>query len=107
MCVPLVNPVCTACSSKVIINPRRACAARVRLSVSVLLPPRVTKWPRSDTNGFSYTGLIFKMAIFQKRLCSGDIARKQAKSQHANEYILAIATTFSTVFRRQRLVRVF
>ena len=56
-----------------IIKPRRACAGRVtvlglsvrpsvRLSVRLLprfLLPRVMKWPRSDTNGFSTTLAFF------------------------------------------------
>ena len=68
-----------------IINPRRACAARVTvvvlsfclsvcLSVCLLprfLPLRTTRWPISDTNGFSATlALFLKIAFFVKMLRS-------------------------------------
>ena len=71
----------------VFINPRRACAARVTvlgLSVcpSVRLSVRYHFFATTRNEVAKkqykrvqcYTGLIFKMAIFQKRLRSGDMA---------------------------------
>ena len=44
-----------------LINPRRACAARVTVIVCVcvstlILVLQATRWPMSDTNGFGTTG---------------------------------------------------
>ena len=63
--------------SIVLVNPRRACAARVtalglsfRLSVCLLLPLRATRRPKSDTNGFSTTAHISPSRAFPLSHCA-------------------------------------
>ena len=71
----------------VVVNPRRACAARVRsVCLSVCLSGRnlglqATRRLMSDINSFSaiYKGRKNNVAILLKRLRSRDMASKQAK----------------------------
>ena len=73
----------------IIINPRRACAARVTFCHSVcllprFLPLRTTRRPISDTNGFSATlALYLKIAFFVIMLRSKVMAfmHKQALAE--------------------------
>ena len=75
----------TAADGHVLFNPRRACAARVGQSVRLSVRLSVVRYHFFATTRNEvakkrykrvqrYTGLILKMAIFQKRLRSGDMA---------------------------------
>ena len=81
----------------------------VRLSVclsTLILALQAMRRPMSYTNGFRSTR-AWKKRWFSWNDCVREIWREnKRKSQYDNEYSL-IAATFSTVFRWQRLLRVF
>ena len=80
------------------INPRHACAAKVTVCVCVcvcvclsalILALRATRWPKSDTNGFSaiLAWFLNKRSLWN-RLVQKLWHEKEHKSQYASEYCL-------------------
>ena len=65
-------------------------------SVRPSLPPRVTKWPRSDTNGFS--GLDFKNGDFPETTAFGRYGVKTSENANMlmSTSLTAAAATIST-----------